>query len=335
MKRSKYLRSAIILTIGIAGFIISYLFFFRPVNPLGNKVFIFEECLAQEGCGILNLRLSESLKPFKIGQREIQALKEAYSDKIKKVRIRDGEWALYMDGIWFYWLGGRLLPETLIQDKKDYSPYKFYRYTLKLPQVPLVSDEQIMKIRKKQLKKPVNTAFFDVLYTGFSYREIRRSIKTISFMGYRIDAHKKIVPILKDIEKAIREVQKKDDYITGFLRSLRSIDCFSWRGVESSMTRSFHSYGIAVDFIPPLYVGKEVYWAWTRYHNSSWYDVPYEERWMIPGKIVDIFEKYGFVWGGKWLFYDNMHFEYRPELLILAGQDIKSHNEITVKAEND
>jgi hypothetical protein len=28
---------------------------------------------------------------------------------------------------------------------------------------------------------------------------------------------------------------------------------------------------------------------------------------------------YGFIWGGKWLFFDTMHFEYRPEILILSG----------------
>ena len=28
-----------------------------------------------------------------------------------------------------------------------------------------------------------------------------------------------------------------------------------------------------------------------------------------------IFEKHGFIWGGRWFHYDTMHFEYRPELL--------------------
>ena len=27
------------------------------------------------------------------------------------------------------------------------------------------------------------------------------------------------------------------------------------------------------------------------------------------------FEKYGFIWGGKWYHFDTMHFEYRPELI--------------------
>ncbi|HNY22827.1 MAG TPA: M15 family metallopeptidase, partial [Treponemataceae bacterium] len=36
-----------------------------------------------------------------------------------------------------------------------------------------------------------------------------------------------------------------------------------------------------------------------------------------PAAVVEAFEREGFVWGGKWLLWDNMHFEYRPELLVL------------------
>lgn len=28
----------------------------------------------------------------------------------------------------------------------------------------------------------------------------------------------------------------------------------------------------------------------------------------------------GFIWSGKWLFFDNIHFEYRPEVLLLAEE---------------
>jgi len=31
--------------------------------------------------------------------------------------------------------------------------------------------------------------------------------------------------------------------------------------------------------------------------------------------LVEIFERYGFIWGGKWLHYDTMHFEFRPDLI--------------------
>ena len=36
-------------------------------------------------------------------------------------------------------------------------------------------------------------------------------------------------------------------------------------------------------------------------------------------EIVRIFEKHGFIWGGRWYHYDTMHFEYRPELLGVRG----------------
>jgi hypothetical protein len=31
--------------------------------------------------------------------------------------------------------------------------------------------------------------------------------------------------------------------------------------------------------------------------------------------IVRVFERHGFIWGGRWRHYDTMHFEYRPELI--------------------
>jgi hypothetical protein len=42
--------------------------------------------------------------------------------------------------------------------------------------------------------------------------------------------------------------------------------------------------------------------------------IVYKNR--IPLELVAIFEKHGFIWGGKWYHYDTMHFEYRPELLV-------------------
>jgi len=43
---------------------------------------------------------------------------------------------------------------------------------------------------------------------------------------------------------------------------------------------------------------------------------------MVNEKFVSAFEHQGFVWGGKWLFFDNMHFEYRPEILIFSGRQV-------------
>jgi hypothetical protein len=62
-----------------------------------------------------------------------------------------------------------------------------------------------------------------------------------------------------------------------------------------------HAYGAAID----LNLAVSDYWMW---RTGAW-------RNRMPREIVDIFERHGFIWGGRWYHYDTMHFEYRPELL--------------------
>jgi D-alanyl-D-alanine carboxypeptidase len=67
-----------------------------------------------------------------------------------------------------------------------------------------------------------------------------------------------------------------------------------------------HAYGAALD-ISAKYSN---YWRWALKGRG-------ELKWQnqIPIEIVNIFERHGFIWGGRWYHYDTMHFEYRPELL--------------------
>jgi hypothetical protein len=68
---------------------------------------------------------------------------------------------------------------------------------------------------------------------------------------------------------------------------------------------SMHGYAAAID----LNLKFSDYWLWTDAKGP----VRYRNR--MPQQIVEIFERHGFIWGGKWNHYDTMHFEYRPELL--------------------
>jgi hypothetical protein len=69
-----------------------------------------------------------------------------------------------------------------------------------------------------------------------------------------------------------------------------------------------HAWGAAID-INPAYSN---YWRWSVASG-------YVNR--IPPELVAVFERHGFIWGGRWAHFDTMHFEYRPELL---GYDPKS-----------
>lgn len=76
---------------------------------------------------------------------------------------------------------------------------------------------------------------------------------------------------------------------------------FVWRNIAGTDRLSNHSFGTAIDINTKF----SDYWQWSG-------DLSYRNR--IPMEIVSIFERYGFIWGGKWYHYDTMHFEFRPEL---------------------
>jgi hypothetical protein len=79
----------------------------------------------------------------------------------------------------------------------------------------------------------------------------------------------------------------------------------SCRPVADTGKMSMHGYGSAID----LNLNFSDYWLWQKKIDP----IPYRNR--MPQDIVDIFERHGFIWGGKWYHYDTMHFEYRPELI--------------------
>lgn len=89
---------------------------------------------------------------------------------------------------------------------------------------------------------------------------------------------------------------------------------FYWRPIAGTNRLSAHSFGIAVD----INVSESHYWrnelGGVGGEPPGWR--PARARNRIPREIVSIFERNGFIWGGKWFHYDTMHFEYRPELLL-------------------
>jgi hypothetical protein len=82
--------------------------------------------------------------------------------------------------------------------------------------------------------------------------------------------------------------------------------CRSIAGTDRS---SFHAYGAAIDINARF----GDYWRWAGPKDGA-----FLWRNRVPLEIVDIFERHGFIWGGKWYHFDTLHFEYRPEILALA-----------------
>ena len=94
-----------------------------------------------------------------------------------------------------------------------------------------------------------------------------------------------------------------------FLTYLRpSQGTYNCRLVAGTNRESTHGLGIAID----IAAAHSHYWQWSKPDADG--RVSYKNE--IPWEIVEIFEKHGFIWGGKWYHYDTMHFEYRPEIVL-------------------
>lgn len=96
----------------------------------------------------------------------------------------------------------------------------------------------------------------------------------------------------------------------------KSLGSFNWRTIAGTNRLSSHSFGVAVDFHLPK--AQHKYWRWDGCTTEDKV-CPYPSSLLADSEflqVVKIFEKHGFIWGGKWASYDAPHFEYRPELLI-------------------
>ena len=78
------------------------------------------------------------------------------------------------------------------------------------------------------------------------------------------------------------------------------------RHVADTGQTSMHGWGAAID----INTAFSDYWLW---HRAAAGLPTYVNR--IPPEIIAVFERHGFIWGGRWAHFDTMHFEYRPELL--------------------
>ena len=146
-------------------------------------------------------------------------------------------------------------------------------------------------------------ALYKKMY-GNSAAAVQKNLVKVSWFGQQIPMTKVngVADTLKVIEK---ELSNKPHLAKYFAQS----SSFYWRQVRGANRLSAHSYGIAID----INVANSTYWLWANKGKSETDRITYSNK--IPMEIVKVFEKHGFIWGGRWYHYDTMHFEYRPELL--------------------
>jgi hypothetical protein len=258
------------------------------------------------------------------GEQVMKALAAAYPEAIGSAEYRDGDWAVKLRGVWYYYAGGRLLAEEFRSRSAEYDPQPFYNYLAELPpwREPGREDaERFRSMARSRRNSPGKRAqfFFDDLWRAHDRAESYERVKSLRFLGHSVLVHYSILEELSLVEERIREEAKTSAEVRRWISSLETLTGWNWRTIADTQSRSFHAYGAAIDLLPRSLGGLETYWLWAAERSPEWWAVPYSRRFHPPEAVIKAFEAYGFVWGGKWLFYDTMHFEYRPEIFILNG----------------
>lgn len=221
----------------------------------------------------------------------------------------------------FYWANGSFLPAEEFKNKDNYWSL-LYGYPKELADPEKYTEEQREQIKefssKESRKSGAGTPMFlfDAIYDSSTRRSLEQHIARITFLGNKTNVHERMKEPLKKVEEKILTLAKTDSEVKAFLDNLKSNDGYYWRIIEGTNRKSFHSLGIALDVLPKSQGGKQIFWSWAadKYPNT-WMLIPLKNRWMPPDSVIKIFEDEGFIWGGKWVIYDNMHFEYHPELI--------------------
>lgn len=141
--------------------------------------------------------------------------------------------------------------------------------------------------------------FFKKMY-GSNSDMVRENLVEVKWVDGSTLMFNKVNGASDSLEKIISELMQLPDKLQKYLNNPGGT--FVWRNIAGTNRLSNHSFGTALD----INTKYSDYWQWNK-------NFEYANR--IPFEIVDIFEKYGFIWGGKWYHYDTMHFEFRPELI--------------------
>lgn len=217
------------------------------------------------------------------------------------------------DGAHVYWRDGTVME---VADGKDDKPFA------DLLANASILDQFRLRYPQGRLRKPPavnadpgrfrNEAFFRKMYGDCRKGEVRRNMVPVTWLP-RTWGNTVQVTKVNGVAARLKQVSEEIDALPAAIKAAAwpIAGVFSCRAVKDTGRPSMHAYAAAID----LNLKVSDYWLWQTAKGGG--NIPYKNR--MPQDIVDIFEKHGFIWGGKWYHYDTMHFEYRPELLRVSG----------------
>ena len=226
----------------------------------------------------------------------VMRLMRAYPDWIVGF---DGDSLVLGDGSRLCYDDGRARSREELLDKPDIEDMFCYVYDTAVV-VPAYGEDP-GRIR--------NQALFGRMY-GATEREVAERLVAVNWCP-RLAGQVLRFSAVNGAAQALQAVSDEADLRAELKPFVTGASTFNWRPIAGTRRLSPHSFGIAID----VCVGKSDYWRWSNRGAGESDTIAYCNR--MAAELVRIFERHGFVWGGRWYHYDTMHFEYRPELLTL------------------
>jgi len=141
---------------------------------------------------------------------------------------------------------------------------------------------------------------------GANETAVMRGSTMIEWFGQRIRFSKRH-GAARALRHVLAELEQLPEKFHDVLKPIgRTID---WEPEENGSV-DVHAYGIAIDLNPAFrdrwrYIGRK-----KRRVNTF--------RNRVYPEVIAVFERHGFIWGGKWYHFKTNHFEYRPALIAIG-----------------
>lgn len=244
--------------------------------------------------------LDEPEAPKFVFPEGIQKLMLAYPDFIvggtaDSVIWQDGTTMQYDDGV----------PTISFDSLLDYPTLKDH-FAFDYPKGELVSPPAKNQDPGRIRFEP----FFKKMY-GETPAAVKSKLVAIQWLPSVADHQTLYITKINGVNQQLQQISAELDGKPHLHKYLLNIGgTFNWRTIAGTDRLSSHSFGITID----INVKFANYWKWDFKNKGETDSITYKNN--IPYEIVEVFEKHGFIWGGKWYHYDSMHFEYRPELLV-------------------
>jgi D-alanyl-D-alanine carboxypeptidase len=221
------------------------------------------------------------------------------------------------DGVDLIWRDGTRMPVD--DGLRDKSTQEQLRHGSILDQlrVSYPAGAPLLPAPRQDPGRVRNRAFFDKMYGDCRAGEVTPKVVPVVWLP-NTWGHVVQITSINGVDRQLAAVSSELDALPAedkrYLYPLGGT--YVCRHVADTGQTSMHGWGAAIDLNPAL----SDYWLW---HQAAG-DVPvYVNR--LPPEIVAIFERHGFIWGGRWAHFDTMHFEYRPELLGYDATEERTH----------